>query len=91
MELILQTGKSTDIHLYTVEFYPRGSSGVLTYDIGNEKVGITDIGVVTWPLVDSSSFEAPLPSFNAASTMAATPEVSELETGYTVRYNDPSL
>merc|ERR1712064_120570 len=75
VELIIQTGKSMDINLYTVEVYQRGGPGVLTYDVGKEEVGIADIKVENWPLVDSTSFEAPLPSFNVASTMAATPDV----------------
>lgn len=91
VELIIQTGKSMDINLYTVEVYQRGGSGVLTYDVGKEEVGIADIKVENWPLVDSTSFEAPLPSFNVASTMAATPDVSVSGTGYILRYNDPSL
>merc|ERR1712209_351526 len=52
-------GKSMDINLYTVEVYQRGGPGVLTYNVGKEEVGIADIKVENWPLVDSTSFEAP--------------------------------
>ena len=66
----------------------RGGPGVLTNDIGKEEVGSK---AENWPLVDSSSFEAPLSMYNDASTMAATPDVSASGTGYILRYNDPAL
>ena len=66
-----------DINLYTLEIYQRGGSGVLTCDFEKEEVGIAD-----W-----SSFSAPLPSFDVASTMAATPDVSASGTGI-LRYKD---
>ena len=75
----VQTGKAMDINLYTVELYQRGGSGVPTHDIGKEEVGSK---VESWPLVDSSSFEALLSMYNDASTMAATPDVSASGTGY---------
>ena len=83
-----QTGKAMDINLHTVELNQRGGSGVLTYNIGKEEFGRK---VENWPLVDSSSFEAPLSIYNDASTMAATPDVSETGTGYILRYNGPAL
>ena len=70
MEFIIQTGRST-----------REGSGVLTHDIGKEEVGIADITVENWLLVDSSSFESPLHSLNVASKMAAMSDVSASETG----------
>ena len=49
----VQTGKSMDINLYTVELYQRGSSGVLTYDIGKEEDGSkVEIGL-SWTRVPS--------------------------------------
>ena len=49
MKLIIQTGRSMDINVYTVEVYQRGDSGVLTHDIGKEEVGIVDIKVDIGP------------------------------------------
>ena len=69
---IIQTGKLTDSNVCTVEVYQRGGPGVLEYDVGREEVGIADIKVSSWSLVDSTSFEAPLPSFNVAPVNSTT-------------------
>jgi glucose-6-phosphate 1-dehydrogenase len=92
VELVIQTGKAMDISLYTIEIFQRGGTGVLTYDIGKEEVGIADIRVQNWVLKDSSPFSAPLPSFGgASSTIRRKPEVDDSGNGYIMRYNDLGL
>ena len=55
------------------------------------KVSIADIKSESWPSVESSSSEALLSSFNATTTMSATPDVSASDAGYQRRCTDPSL
>jgi len=90
-DLVIQTGKSMDIDLYTVEIFQRGGPGVIKINIGKEEVGIADISVQNWKLVDGSAFEAPLPGFAQTQTMTFTPQVDEAGNGYILKYDDPSL
>jgi len=90
-EMIIQTGKSMDINLYTIEVYQKGGPGVVKYNIGKEEVGIADISVQNWKLVDDSEFEAPLPGFKTTDTMTVKPMVDGDGNGYIVKYDDPNL
>jgi len=87
-ELVIQTGKAMDIDLYTVEIFQNGGPGVIKINIGKEEVGIADISVQNWKLVDGSAFEAPLPQMQ---TKTVTPQVDKEGNGYIVKYDDPSL
>lgn len=91
VELVIQTGKSMDINLYSIDIYQRNGPGVLTIDNGKEEVGTGDIKVKNWKLKDSSKYEAPLPGFDSTGTVTMTPEVDADGNGYILRYNDPSL
>jgi len=85
-ELVIQTAKSMDINLYTIEVYQRGGPGVLTFDIGMEEVGIGDIKVANWTLKDASEFSAPAPGFNTSATLRFKPDVDASGNGYILNY-----
>jgi glucose-6-phosphate 1-dehydrogenase len=91
VELVIQTAKAMDVNLYTIEIYQKDGTGVMTYDIGKEEVGIGDIKVSNWTLKDSSEFQAPLPGFKDGATKAVKPAVDASGDGYILRYNDPNL
>jgi glucose-6-phosphate 1-dehydrogenase len=90
VDLVIQTGKSMDINLYTVEIFQKNGPGVLTFDIGKEEVGIGDIKVSNWTLKDDSEFQAPLPGFKESS-MTVKPDVDASGNGYLLRYNSTGL
>lgn len=90
-EMVIQTGKSMDINLYTVEVFQKGGPGVIKINIGKEEVGIADISVQNWKLVDDSEFQAPLPGFKTTDTMTVKPMVDADGNGYIVKYDDPNL
>jgi len=91
VELVIQTAKSMDINLYTIDVYQRGGPGVLTLDIGKEEVGTGDIKVANWTMKDASEFSAPLPGFDTGSTFNAKPSVDATGNGYILRYNQTDL
>jgi glucose-6-phosphate 1-dehydrogenase len=91
VELVIQTAKSMDINLYTIEVFEKDGQGVLTYDIGKEEVGIADIKVKNWVLKDNSEFQIPLPGFKQGATEKGKPDVDSTGNGYILRYSDPDL
>lgn len=90
-DFVIQTGKSMDINLYTIEVYQKNGPGVIKYNIGKEEVGIADISVQNWKLVDDGEFEAPLPGFSSAGTRTVRPAVDQNGNGYMIKYDDPTL
>jgi len=89
-EFVIQTGKSMDINLYTVEVYQQGGPGVVTINIGKEEVGIADVSVKNWMLVNDSEIDVPAPGFTG-STMKSTPSVDANGNGVVVNYNDDGM
>merc|ERR1712032_363727 len=63
--LEITTGKEMGTTLYTVEMYQAGGPGLLTIDVGAEEVGVADIKVSDWPLVNEEcSVVVPAPGFD---------------------------
>lgn len=90
-EIVMTTGKLMGTMLYTIDMYEAGGPGRVTVDIGAESVGVADIKVSNWPLVDSSSFEVPKPGFTEGETITIEPSVSSDGNGYIVSYDPKAI
>ena len=89
-EIIITTGKLMGENLYSVDLYEAGGPGKVTIDIGAEEVGVADVRVSNWPLLNSSSFEAPKPGFENDETVTFEPSVSSDGNGYILSFNPGS-
>lgn len=90
-EIVMTTGKLMGMMLYTIDMYQAGGPGRVTVDIGAESVGVADIKVSNWPLVDSSRFEVPKPGFTEGETITIEPSVSSDGNGYIVSYDPKAM
>jgi len=90
-EIVMTTGKLMGMMLYSIDLYQADGPGKITIDIGAESIGIADIKVSNWPLVDSSAFDAPAPGFDDGETMTMKPSVSESGDGTVLSYDTDNL
>jgi glucose-6-phosphate 1-dehydrogenase len=91
VEIELQTGKDMGEFLYTIDVYQQGGPGKLTYHIGRESLSKGEVVVDSWPLADSSGFDAPAPGFTEGQSVTMTPDVNSDGTGVILNYNDENM
>jgi len=90
VEISIQTGKVMGAFLYSIDMYQKGGPGVLTYNIGKESLGLGDVKVKGWTLVNDTKFKVPAPGFQAGQHVEMVPNVVSGK-GAILNYSDPNM